>query len=285
MKFCEYHPAVNFLYFVIIIAFSMFIMHPVFLVISLASGITYSIMLNGRRAVKFNLIYMLPTAVAAILINAFTNRSGATILIWTISYEAIMFGIAAAVMIICVICWFSCYNKIMTTDKFIYLFGRAIPSLSLVFSMVFRFVPRFKAQFKKTVNAQKCIGNDASGGGLTNRLKVIVKITSVMMTWAMENSVETADSMKCRGYGLKGRSTFNNYKFRKCDFTALIYIILSSAYILGKVINNSVGYSYYPVINVKNDIPVFIIFGLLCAMPAIIEIREVIRWKYLKSTI
>ena len=74
-----------------------------------------------------------------------------------LTLESILYGLAAAAMLVTVIGWFSCYNAVMTSDKFIYLFGRIIPSLSLLFSMVLRFVPRFKAQLKTVSAAQRCI--------------------------------------------------------------------------------------------------------------------------------
>jgi energy-coupling factor transport system permease protein len=46
-------------------------------------------------------------------------------------------------MLAAVISWFSCYNAVMTSDKFVYLFGRVIPALSLILSMTLRFVPKF----------------------------------------------------------------------------------------------------------------------------------------------
>ncbi len=30
-------------------------------------------------------------------------------------------------MLAAVVLWFGCYNEVMTSDKFIYLFGRVIP--------------------------------------------------------------------------------------------------------------------------------------------------------------
>ena len=97
----------------------------------------------------------------------------------------------------------------MTSDKFIYLFGKAIPAVSLILSMVLRFVPRFKNQIEKTSDSQKCIGRDVTNGNVLARAKHGMKILSVMTTWALENSVETADSMKSRGYGLRGRNNFS----------------------------------------------------------------------------
>ena len=50
--FFGYHPLVNFTYFTIVIGLSMFYMHPVFLVLSLAGSVSYSIYLKRRKTVK-----------------------------------------------------------------------------------------------------------------------------------------------------------------------------------------------------------------------------------------
>ena len=58
--FSEYHPTVNFIYFAMVLLFSMIFMHPACLAVSLLSALTYSLYLNGRKALRFNLKYMLP---------------------------------------------------------------------------------------------------------------------------------------------------------------------------------------------------------------------------------
>ena len=105
----------------------------------------------------------------------------------------------------------------MTSDKFIYLFGKLIPAMSLILSMVLRFVPKFKNQIEKVSDAQKCIGRDVTNGNTLAKAKHGMKILSIMTTWALENSVETADSMKSRGYGLRGRTNFSIYRFDTRD--------------------------------------------------------------------
>lgn len=168
----------------------------------------------------FNLKYMLPMLCFTALINPAFNHEGVTILIYLengnpLTLESIVYGIAAATMLIAVMCWFSCYHVVMTSDKFVYLFGRIIPSLSLILSMVLRFVPRFKTQIHIVSSAQRCIGRDVSNGSVLTRIKQGIKILSIMVTWMMENAIETADSMKSRGYGLHGRTAFSIYSFDK----------------------------------------------------------------------
>ena len=79
-SFSTYHPLINFLYFTLVLVFSMFFMHPVCLAISLSCAFTYSIYLNGKKAVKFNLKYLLPMLIVAALVNPAFNHEGVTIL-------------------------------------------------------------------------------------------------------------------------------------------------------------------------------------------------------------
>ena len=58
--FSSCHPVVGFLYFALVLLLTMFCMHPAVLGISLAGSLWYAISLNGRRAVKFSLVFLLP---------------------------------------------------------------------------------------------------------------------------------------------------------------------------------------------------------------------------------
>ncbi len=40
---------------------------------------------------------------------------------------------------------------------------------------------------------------------------------SILVTWALENAIDTADSMKDRGYVLPGRTAFSIYRFDRRD--------------------------------------------------------------------
>lgn len=291
--FYRYHPIVNFSFFVFVILFSMFFMHPVCLFISALGAFVYSVKLNGRKAVRFNLLYLLPLIVALAIINPVFNHEGASIIAYfpngnPLTAESVYYGGAMAVMIFCVICWFSCYNAIMTSDKFIYLFGRIIPSMSLILSMTLRFVPSFKEQFKRVSNAQKCIGMGISDQKGLKGLKNAVRIFSVMITWALENAIETADSMKSRGYGLEKRSAFSIFKFGKRDKKALFCILACGIYVMIGYISGALDFSYFPYIKGSFDLyglSVFTVYCLLCFIPFITEVWEERKWNALQLKI
>ncbi|MFR1707715.1 MAG: energy-coupling factor transporter transmembrane component T [Clostridium sp.] len=290
-SFTNFHPLVNFYYFAVIILFSMFFMHPIFLGISLITSFIYSVSLNGKKAVRFNIIYMLPLLIITAIANPIFNHEGVTILFYLksgnpMTLESIVYGAAAAVMFISVILWFSCYNAVMSSDKFIYLWGRLIPGTSLIISMVLRFIPRYKAQIKLISNGQKCIGRDVTNGNIIVRSMNGIKILSIMITWALENAIETADSMRARGYGLKGRTSFSIFRFDKRDkITLSVMIMLTMIILLGAFLGeNSI--VYYPMIKSKTitifSLLVYSAYILLCLTPIIIDIKEEIKWKHLQ---
>ncbi len=293
-EFKRYHPIVNFIYFLFVIGFAMFFMNPVCLIISFVCGFSYSVILGGKKAFKTNLLYMLPMMLAAALINPAFNHEGVTIIEYLpggnpLTLESIIFGLFAAVMIVSVICWFSCFNAVLTSDKIIYLFGRIIPSLSLIFSMTLRFVPKFATQLKKVSDAQKCIGQDISGGGVIKRIRNGLSILSIMITWALESSIETADSMKSRGYGLRGRTAFSVFKFNKRDITVLGVILILGVYILVGNFFGVIDFRFFPSIGGAEasalGMSVFFAYFMLAILPVIIEVREALRWKSLKQKI
>ena len=290
--FAGYHPFINLLYFVAVIGFAMFFTHPVCLALSLLCAFTYSIYLNGRKALRFTLLYMIPVLIVTALLNPLFNHQGGTILAYLpdgnpLTLESVLYGFSAAVMLITVISWFSCFNEVMTSDKFVYLFGRIIPALSLVLTMALRFVPRFKAQAKVISNAQKCVGRDVSNGSLFKKMKQGVKILSIMVTWALENAIESADSMKMRGYGLPGRTAFLIFRFDKRDALALLYILACSAAVMAGTAAGAYHFRYYPTIKGQwtglMTIVVFAAYFALCAFPLIVNIKEDVLWKSIES--
>jgi len=292
--FSTYHPAVNFLYFTLVLLFSMFFMHPACLGISLLCAFCYSVYLNGKKALRFNVKYMLPMLIVTALINPAFNHEGGTILTYLrdgnpLTLESITYGIAAAVMLITVICWFSCYNAVMTSDKFVYLFGRVIPALSLILSMTLRFVPRFKAQLKVVSNAQRCIGRDVSNGSLLQRAKHGIRILSVMVTWALENAIETADSMKSRGYGLPGRTAFSIYRFDRRDKNAMLFLLFCGGYIISGAFMDGLYWRYFPTMKGVGLMPypvsLYFCYFALCLAPVVINIKEDRKWKAMQSKI
>jgi len=291
-SFSSFHPIVNLLFFTAVIGFAMFLMHPVTLGISFLCATVYAVYLGGRKTLRLGLLFMLPMLIITAALNPLFNHQGGTILAYLpngnpLTLESTLYGIAAATMLVTVIAWFSCFNRVMESDKIVYLFGRIIPALSLILAMSLRLVPRFKAQIKIISNAQKSIGQDISSGSILQKAKNGKKILSMMVTWALENSIDRADSMKARGYGLPGRTAFSIYRFDRRDSKAVLYILACVSVVIVGAITEAYRFRYFPTIRGEwtglPTITVFAAYFALGAFPIIVNIREGLLWKRIES--
>jgi len=289
--FSGFHPTVNLLYFIIVIGFTMFFMHPISLAISFVCAFSYAVYVNGKKAVRLALMFMLPLMILTAAINPLLNHQGSTILGYLpngnpLTFESVAFGLAAAVMLATVILWFSCFNAVMSSDKLVYLFGRVVPALSLILSMALRMVPHFREQIKVISNAQKGIGRDTASGNMIAKIRHGIKILSIMVTWALENAIETADSMKARGFGLPGRTAFSIFRFDRRDAYAMIYLLACAAVVIAGAMIEVYRFRYFPTIRGEWHgvwtIAVFVAHFALSAFPIIANLKEEFVWKSIK---
>lgn len=291
-SFQKYHPVINMTYFVLVIGFSLVLVHPLAQGIALVTACAYLVSIDGKKAVNYLLIYCLPMVLITAFINPAFNHEGTTILMYfpngnPLTLESILYGLSAGCMLITLFVWFSSFNRIMTSDKFIYLFGKVIPALSLILSMILRFVPRLKRQMETVAEAQRSIGRDVSVGSLWQRTKTAVVILSIVITWSLENAIETADSMKSRGYGLKGRTAFAIYRFDDRDKYALLWLVFCGMFLSAGTIASAFGFRYFPNIRYAaldiTTIPFYLAYFGLCITPVVLNEMEEKKWKTIYS--
>lgn len=291
-RFAQYHPLVNFLYFTLVLVFSMVLRHPLAQGVSLLCACIYAVQAEGQRAVLFCLKWCLPIFLLTALFNPAFSHEGVTILLYLptgnpLTLESVLYGVSAGVLLVTVMVWFMNSSRVITSDKFIYLFGRVIPALSLVLSMTLRFIPKFKSQLAAVVEAQRSIGRDISQGSLLRRMKLAVSVLSIMITWALENAMDTADSMKGRGYGLPGRTAFSIYRLDDRDKSALAFLLLCAFCLVMGTAASAFSFRYYPGIRAGARTPLALSFQLvyaaLCAMPILLNAFEERKWKSIHS--
>ncbi|EHQ90794.1 energy-coupling factor transporter transmembrane component T [Desulfosporosinus youngiae] len=291
--FASYHPVVSFSFFVLIFILAMLLMHPVFVGLNLISACLFSWFLNGLKGLRFNLKFGLPMFLLVALANPLLNHRGKTVLFFfrdnPITLEATMYGLCSAASLIGIIVWFSCYNKVITSDKFLYLFAKVIPSIALLITMSIRMVYKLRGQLKMITAAQHAIGLDAKEGQVRQRIRRGMRTISILLSWAMEDGIETSDSMKARGYGLKNRSTFSLFKFSRRDGVMLGIIMALGAFCWAGYFAGYGVMRFYPSIApLKTSSPalgMYLCFFALALMPSLIELRENVQWRSYKSMI
>jgi len=290
--FSSYHPGVLLVYFIGVIGICMFTMNPLLLAVSLLGALGFAVQLENRKVVAVSFAFYIPMFFLISITNPLFSHNGVTPLFFLndqpVTLEAILYGAAIGGMIISVMYWCRCYNLIMTSDKFIYLFGKVIPKLSLVISMAIRFVPLFIKQIKPISMVQKTMGIYATKS-IADRILSGFRIFSAMITWSLENAVDTAASMRARGYGLPGRTNFSLFRFTLKDGILLsILAVLFSIILIGGSLG-VLDYSFYPRMSSIQISPVSVItyvaLVILLFIPFVVEVEENRRWNYYISKI
>lgn len=278
--FATYHPAVCMLFFLAAICFAFSTMQPVYVALAVIMSSAYLVFLKGGRQYLRSLAMFIPMVVFIGLLNALFDQAGATVL-WrwgpfSITSEGLCYGVGIGGMIMSVLLWFSCYSEVMTEDKFTYLFGKAVPTISLMVSMISRWIPRMVSRGRSIYDSQEAlIGNyDQSKSGKMARG---VRMATVLAGLGMEDSVQTADSMCARGYGTTKRTSYARYNWHTRERVALALLIALVVVNIVLLVTGASSFKYYPRLSTIEPLVGYVTYVLMMAMPFIVELEQLRR--------
>ena len=290
MRFDSYHPMINFIYFAAAITCTVCFHHPVFLAISFACAFVYSVKLNGWKNLLLNLCLMV-LAVAYTGWYSSYNHFGVTNLIANyignqITLESVVYGAVQGVTAATVIMWLCCIFKLITADKVVYLFGRISPKLSLFLSILLRTVPRIKVRAKRIELSRQGIGRGIRQGNVWKRFLHLLSLISILITWTMEDFVESSNSMQSRGYSLRGRTAFSIYRFDNRDRGLVIAFFWCLTVVLMAVLFNQTTIHFDPVI-IMNKITAlsygfYAVYAVFLLLPMVLQMVGEYRFEKLR---
>lgn len=252
MRFDSYHPMINFIYFAAALACTICFQHPVFLAISFVCAFLYSVKLNGWKNLVLNLGLVILAVVYANwyasyhhfgVTNIKSNYIGNQI-----TLESVVYGLMQGMTVVTVVIWFCCIFKLITADKVVYLFGRISPRLSLFLSILLRTIPRIGVRAKRIEISREGIGRGIRQGNLWQRFRHLLALISILITWTLEDFVESSNSMKSRGYSLRGRTAFSIYRFDNRDRGLVIAFFWCLTFVMIAVLFDQTTIYFDPVI-------------------------------------
>jgi energy-coupling factor transport system permease protein len=281
-SFKNLHPGFVLCYFVFVTFFSVFSFNPIYLVSSLMGALLFALMIQGVGAVARSIGgYFLVFFLIAVT-NPLFSHNGRTALFFIndnrVTLEAFVYGVVLGVAVVSVLYWFRCFNEIFDSERYMYVFGRISPGLAVAVSMTLRFVPELIHNFKQVNNAQKCLSDNRC------RLRRYISSFSAVISQSLENAVITSDSMRARGYSLRGRTSYTRFRFSRRDGIVLGIFIFFAAL----SVTERHSFSYYPDF-VCSDFSLMsavscVSFGIIVLLPFLYEVREGL-WKFSASRI
>lgn len=289
LGFKSVHPISAFVFFTFAFLMSMTASHPLLLLVSFVVGLIYDVKLSGKKALSFFLKIILPTILLITVFNGIFSHYGVTVLFKmqggnNFTLEALIFGLVFSIRTASALLWLDSFNEIITSDKFIFLFGRISPKTALVISMVLRFIPLIRNQSEEIKKAEKGIGNLPTEKDFIGKIRHGAKRLSVLISWTLEKGIDSADSMKARGYGLSGRTSFNSYIFWVKD--ALFFVLSFVASAMFFFIGTRYKANYNPIIDipVPDVLSLFLIaiIAFVLLLPTFYDLREERKWSISK---
>lgn len=272
-------------YFVMVLVLTLLCMHPVTVILSFFGASWFSIRLRGWKAYRMTMRFVLPMFILIALANPLFNHRGVTPLfeynhLWY-TLEATVYGLVSAFSLCAVIIWFTCYQVVMTSDKFLYLFGKAFPGTALLITMTLRFIPQLQENRKDIKQSQAMLCEE--GTRLFQKMGFALRNLSVLLTMSLENAIETADSMRARGYGQRRRTTFHLFRFDGRDARTLgLILAVGGICILARSYGHG-NMEFYPRMSPAILGPatytMLIFFAVLMFLPGILETKEAIKWR------
>lgn len=222
------HPAVPAVYLGGTVLIAMFALQPVLVAISLAGALAASLAFRGVRATLRGLRWQLPAVGVICLVNPLFSASGSTEL-WrlgsvVIYLESLAFGACMGAMLVAVVLWLECASRVLTQDRVLELGARVLPTITLMTSMTAQLVPQLVRR-GQVVRSTYAACTAASGTKDVRHAQV--RMSDVLVAWAMEDSLERADAMRARGWGsTEARTTYRSVEFRARDATTLLCVVL-----------------------------------------------------------
>ncbi|MBR0087759.1 MAG: cobalt transport protein [Lachnospiraceae bacterium] len=287
----ETNPAAVMLYYLLVTGITMFTMNPVVIAGSFLFALVVFLLTDRKGGFRQHIPYIILGIVLA-FINPLVYHNGVTVLLVLndnpITLEALIYGIVASAKILAALYWFRSFSLIMSEDKLLYCFGSISPKSAQLLSMVLRFVPLFRKKMQEVNRSQKAVGL-YKDDNLIDHIRNGLRIFSIMVTWALENGIITADSMTARGYGTGRRSYFSFYRFRRSDGWFVLLLLLFSVPVIVLLGRKTGEIIYYPELILPASGPaslwLYLSFLCLCALPVVLYLEDKLSWKYYLSKI
>lgn len=251
------HPVCAFIYLVLALILTMFTMNPMLIGISLVAGISYEIHIMGLYRFRRYIPWLILIFIITTLGNMVISHNGAHVLFRLndnrVTLEAGLYGAVFGLMFAAAFLWCDITQRIITGEKITYMFGSVAPNMGLIISMTLHYIPMLRKRLEVVHAAQVSMGR----GDYKNRwdrAKQWGKEFSIVISWSLENAIDTSAIMSTMGYGTGKRTNYSNYRIKKADWWFLLIVLALAIPAFIVVLSLDFKVYYYPT------------FGAMCSL-------------------
>lgn len=240
------HPACKIIWVLSLILGCFIINDPIILSILFLSTIPFVIF--GKVLKEWMSFIKIAIIISLILliINIFASQHGSNVLFdfnfipvfgsLKITFEAVLFGISMCLRLITTISAFAILNFTLNPDDLLQsiLFLKIPYKTVLTVSITIRFIPCLMKDLDQMQESLKTRGYSFNNGGFLNKIKSRAILIPPLLSNSLERSIQSAESMESRGFGMKSKKTFyKNIRTTKTDyFFIMLSLLLASFFIV-----------------------------------------------------
>ncbi|WP_455138935.1 energy-coupling factor transporter transmembrane component T [Thermophilibacter sp.] len=273
------HASVPALLYAGLVAVTMLAVHPVVALASLAGALACSALTRGARTTGHGLVWQLPMLALVCLANPLFSARGSTLVAkWgTVSVyaESLAYGATMGAVMVAVVVWLECAARELTQDRLLSLMGGRARSLPLVTSMAAQLVPQLTARARTVCATQLAC---TAAGVRPPRRAALVRTSTMLMSWALEDSVGRADAMRARGWESgRARTCYRPDRLRRRDARDLALLGALVVAAAAGALLACASWRFYPRMPEPGPWWAFAPFALLAAVPALAELARRVR--------
>lgn len=277
------HPAVAMAYFVGTVLVGMFALQPVYVGIWLVGGLALSLACVGWRDTLSKLRWIFPMLALVCLVNPLFVGAGSTLLLrlgpLSVYRESLAYGLAMGALLAACVLWLEGASRCLAPDRLMALLARRAPSLALMLSLGSQLVPQLLRR-SRTVDEAACACTAGGGERAAHSSAGRIRTSTIVMGWALEDSVGRADAMRARGWGSgMRRTTWQDRPFRGSDAVALVAVaaLVAASALCAWVACSQ--WRFYPTMPHLTWWWGYAPFALLCSAPVALALVGRARWR------
>lgn len=285
LAFDTSHAAVPVTYFAGTIVLALFALQPVYVTLSLAGAFAYSLACRGLRATLLKLRWQLPMIAVVALANPLFSAQGSTVA-WRLGpvvayWESIAFGLTMGALLAASILWFENAAATLPADRVLGLLGARLPVVSTMVVMVAQLVPQLLARGRTTGSALDAC--TAAGIPEPTPVSRAARLSGVIMSWAMEDSLERSDAMRARGWGAtRRRTSYRRRRLAPSDAAMLALVALLLAANAALVAIACSQWHFYPTMARLVPWWGYVPYAALVLVPTALAVAEDLSWRLSK---
>lgn len=273
------HATVPATLFAGVVALSMLAVQPALTALSLAGALAFSLLARGVAVTVRGLAWQLPLLALVCLANPLFSASGSTLLLKlgprSVYLESLAYGATMGALLVAVVLWFEGAAAVLSQDRLLALAPRRARALPLLAGMVAQLVPQL---LRRSRDARASLAACTAAGPRPAAHDALMRTSSLLLCWSLEESLERADSMRARGWESgRPRACYRPERLRSRDVAALLGIAALLALAVACAWGLCARWRFYPRMGGLGPWWAYVPPALLALLPAALELAARLR--------